>query len=61
MWSEFITALALLLIIEGILPAIYPGGLRRAMLEAARLSDDTLRSVGLAAILVGLVILTLTR
>jgi len=48
------TALAMVLIIEGILPFLAPAMWRDAFRRIIELSDGQLRFMGLAAILVGL-------
>ena len=59
--DELIRAIALVLIIEGILPFLSPGGWRQAMLQAGRLPDRALRWLGLGSMLVGVIILYMTR
>lgn len=49
------TALALVLVIEGLLPFLNPAAWRRMFEQALTLSDGQLRSMGLTCILVGLV------
>ena len=61
MAHEFFSALALMLVIEGIMPFLNPGRFRSGLLSAARLNDTTLRSLGLLAMLAGVVILTISR
>lgn len=61
MAHEFFSALALMLVFEGIMPFLNPRHFRRGLLSAARLNDATLRSLGLAAMLVGVVILSISR
>ena len=61
MAQEFFTALALMLVFEGIMPFLNPQHFRRAMLGAARLNDKTLRSLGLLGMVVGVVVLSLSR
>lgn len=61
MAHEFFSVLALMLVIEGIMPFLNPGRFRRGLLGAARLNDTTLRSLGLLAMLAGVVILTISR
>ena len=51
------TALALVLVIEGVLPFAAPRLWRSTFLRLTRLSDGQLRFVGLAAIAVGLIAL----
>ena len=61
MAEELIRAIALVLVIEGMLPFLSPDGWRQAMLQAGRLSDKTLRIIGFASMLAGVLILYLTR
>jgi len=56
---EIWAALALVLIIEGLLPFISPGGYRRMVQQMAELPDQTLRLTGLFLIVVGLLVLWL--
>ncbi|MDI1258798.1 DUF2065 domain-containing protein [Aquabacterium sp.] len=51
LWS----ALALVLVIEGLLPLLNPAAWRRVFEQALSLSDGQLRFMGLGCILVGLV------
>lgn len=61
MSSEFVDTLwmaaALMLVIEGVLPFLNPGGFRRAMGQLAELTDSQLRWAGLTSMLIGLLIL----
>jgi len=52
---------ALVLVIEGLLPAINPAGWRTAMRQLAELDDRTLRTIGLSSMIAGVVLLTLIR
>lgn len=61
MWMDLFTALALVLVIEGIMPFINPAGMRRVMLMVAQLNDSTLRGLGLTSMLIGIVLLYLIR
>ena len=61
MWEDIIRAIALVLVIEGILPFLSPDGWRQAMLQAGRLSDKALRGVGLSSMLIGVLILYLAQ
>jgi uncharacterized protein YjeT (DUF2065 family) len=60
-WPEIMTALALVLVIEGLLPFASPGRYRQMVAEIVRLSDNHIRVVGLVIILVGLALLYLVR
>ncbi len=60
-WTEILTALALVLIIEGMVPFVGPGRYRQIVAQIARLSDNHLRTVGLIVMIAGLVLLYLAR
>ena len=60
-WSDFGAALALLLVLEGLLPFLGPDALRRTLDQIIRLDDRTLRTIGLISILAGLGLLALVR
>ncbi len=60
-WNDLFSAFALVFIIEGILPFISPDSWRQTMLQASRFDDRTLRIIGLASMLVGVVFLYLMR
>ena len=53
MWQDLLTALGLVLVIEGIMPFLSPKPFREAMLRASQTNDSTLRFVGLTCMLVG--------
>lgn len=55
----FWTALALLLIVEGLIPFISPQGWRRTVTQIARLRDGQIRFIGLGGVAVGLLLLWL--
>lgn len=54
-------ALALVLVIEGMLPFISPKGWRNAMMQAAQLPDNVLRSLGFVSMMAGVIILYFVR
>ncbi len=54
-----ISALALVLILEGLLPFLNPGAWRRMFERALQLSDDQVRMVGLSCLAIGVVLLLL--
>jgi len=60
-WQDFLTAIALVLIIEGLLPFLNPEGWRRALATIIHTPDDKLRTIGLGVIITGLVLLTIVR
>ncbi len=61
MWHDLFTALALMLVLEGILPFLSPDRTRRTMLSMAQLSDAQLRNGGLMVMGLGLIALYLIK
>lgn len=59
--DELITAIALILVIEGGLYALFPEGMRRMALQIEKVSPSSLRSAGLLAATVGVGIVWLMR
>ena len=57
MGKHFLTALALLLIIEGALPFLAPGLWRETFRRITEMSDGQVRFIGLASLLSGLSLL----
>ena len=53
----FWSALALVLVIEGLFPFISPGGWRRTFQKLLALQDGQLRFFGLCSIVIGLLLL----
>lgn len=49
--------LALVLVFEGLLPAIHPGGWRSLFEQMTKLNDQQIRTAGLVSMVVGLVLL----
>ena len=60
-WTEILTAIALVLVIEGLLPFASPGRYRQMVAQVVRFDDNTIRTVGLVVILAGLLLLYLVR
>ncbi len=60
-WNDLGAALALLLVLEGLLPFLGPEALRRTLVQIVQLDDRALRTIGLVSILVGLGLLALVR
>lgn len=56
-----LTAIALMLVIEGILPFLAPGVWRDAFRRLTELSDGQIRFFGLTSMLAGLLLLFLTK
>ncbi len=61
MWQDLWAALALVLVIEGIMPFLNPRGLRRTMKLMNEMSDNALRFTGLSCMVVGVILLALIR
>ncbi|GAB4171730.1 MAG: DUF2065 domain-containing protein [Rhodocyclaceae bacterium] len=61
MGRTLLTALALMLIIEGVLPFVAPGIWREAFRKVTELADGQIRFIGLSSIALGLVFLLLLR
>jgi len=61
MWHDLLTALALLLVIEGIIPFLNPAGMRRMLQSMMQLDDKALRTAGFISMLIGLVLLYIVR
>lgn len=57
MWHEILVAIALLLIIEGVIPFLNPEALRKTMMLISQMSDNTLRFAGLTAMVIGCLLL----
>jgi uncharacterized protein len=59
LWDTFLAALALMLVIEGLLPFLSPGSWRSIFERATQMSDGQIRFLGLSSMLAGLVMLAL--
>jgi uncharacterized protein YjeT (DUF2065 family) len=60
-WSDLAAAFALYLVIEGLVPFLNPGGMKRTLLKLTQLDERTLRGAGLASIIIGLALLYFAR
>ena len=60
-WSDLLAALALVLVIEGMVPFISPQSLRRLQESMSQLDDRTLRNIGLISMICGVVLLYIVR
>ena len=61
MWQDLWTALALVLVIEGLLPFINPNGMRNVWQQMVQMDDKSLRIAGLVSMIAGLIVLSLVR
>ena len=60
-WNDLFTAIALLLIFEGILPFLNPDRYRKMLEMMEKISNSQLRTMGLMVMVVGAVLLNLVR
>jgi uncharacterized protein YjeT (DUF2065 family) len=60
-WSDLLAALALILVLEGIVPFVSPARLRRTLAQLATLGDRELRIVGFGCMLAGVLLLFVVR
>ena len=61
MWGGLLDAVALLLVLEGIMPFLSPSSVRRLLARMNELGDTSLRVAGLACMTAGVVLLYLGR
>lgn len=60
-WNDLLAALALVLVIEGMVPFLNPQSLRRMLETVSQLDDRILRITGLVSMLCGVVMLYIVR
>ena len=60
-WSDLATALGLVLVIEGVLLALFPDGLRRMLAEVMARPSQSLRVGGVVSAAIGVAIVWLVR
>ena len=61
MWQELLIAVALMLVIEGILPFLSPTKMRGILLQMLEMDDKSLRISGLMSMLIGVIMLYILR
>ena len=59
--SDFLVAIGLVFAIEGIMFAAFPGPVKRAMTHVTETPDSTLRVIGIASAVAGVVLVWLVR
>lgn len=59
--ADLITALGLVLAVEGLLYAAFPDGMRKAMIAAAQTPSETMRIVGIVCAIAGVGLIWLMR
>lgn len=61
MWGDLFAALALVMIIEGIIPFLSPRGFKESMLKILQMDDRALRMMGLLSMGAGVILLYWVR
>lgn len=56
-WEVLGMALALVLVIEGMLPFLNPANFRESLLHVCRMSNQQLRTIGFVSMMLGLLLL----
>jgi len=59
--TDFLVALGLVFVIEGLIFAALPAQAKKAMLSVLETPDGTLRTIGLGAAVIGLILVWLAR
>ena len=57
MWETFLNAVALMLVLEGMLPFLSPQTWREAFRKLTEINDNQIRFIGLTSMLAGLMLL----
>ena len=60
-WQDLMAALALVLVIEGLIPFFSPNGYKSMVVQMAAMPEKTLRAVGFVLMLIGLAVLFMVR
>jgi len=60
-WQVFPAAIALVFVVEGLLPFISPGRWRTMLAVAEQMSDRAIRGIGLGSMVFGLLLLYLVN
>ena len=59
MWHDLLLALALLLVLEGLLPFLSPAGFKQAMLMIGQMNEKQLRISGFVSMMAGVLLMYL--
>jgi uncharacterized protein YjeT (DUF2065 family) len=59
MWQQLAITACLMLVLEGILPFLYPARWRKAVSAMAAVDDHKLRLMGLGSMILGVMVLSL--
>jgi len=61
MWQEIMTAFCLMLILEGMIPFLYPDRWKNVVKKLAEVDSRSMRMMGLASMLIGALSLYMVR
>jgi uncharacterized protein YjeT (DUF2065 family) len=61
MMTEILTAICLVLVLEGLFPFINPDGYKQAMRTMLDLENGQLRTIALSSMVIGVVLLVIVR
>ena len=61
MWVALVSAVGLMLVIEGIMPFLNPRSFKQTLSAVTQANDRVLRIAGLASMVVGVILLYLAR
>lgn len=59
--SELAIGLGVFLVLEGLLYAAFPAGVKRMAMELPRIPDSTLRNFGVIAMMIGVAVIWLVK
>lgn len=57
MWQEVLTVIALMMVIEGVIPFLSPQVMRRIVIHVLQMDDNALRFSGLTSMVLGVILL----
>jgi uncharacterized protein YjeT (DUF2065 family) len=61
MWRDLGIAISLMLVVEGIIPFLYPGRWRQLVATLAEIDNGTLRLIGLGSMIAGIILLNVVN
>ena len=60
-FSDLLAALALVFVIEGLMPTINPEGIRKVFSMASQMDNQSLRVLGIGSMIFGVILLYIVR
>lgn len=60
-WGDLWAAFALYLVLEGLMPFLNPGGMKRTLAKLSDMPEVTLRAAGLGSMIAGAILLYYVR